>query len=365
MMRRIALIPLFLAVLGSFGCGKKGPIVAPIVRVPQPVQDLSLSRIGNRVILSWTNPTAYINGDPLKGLSEVEVWTIEEAAAEGTAPARPGPRDFEKTGRLLVIIPGARPASAGGKDTTAERGSAVLETDAAALAQKFMFFSLRARDERKRPSEFCDPVDLAPAPTLLPPREVRAVVREKSIDLTWTPPEGVKDAASAKMAGYNLYRSEGDKAPVRINSAPLEALEFRDEKFTFGKVYAYFLRSASVTAPGTIESENSESVRVEPADKFPPAAPQGLTVIAGEGFLALSWEPSPEADLAGYRVWRREPGRTELTLLKELPPAESSYSDTEVENNRQYIYAITAFDQAGNESARSAEAAGLARRPRD
>jgi len=114
----------------------------------------------------------------------------------------------------------------------------------------------------------------------------------------------------------------------------------------------------------SIESEDSNPVKVEPADRFAPAAPQGLTTVSGEAFVALSWEPSQEPDLAGYRVWRRAAGEPEFVLVKELSPAESSFSDAAVESGQHYVYAVTAFDRAGNESGRSAEASGQARSPR-
>ncbi len=110
MTSRAALLLLPLALVSS-GCGKKGPILPPLVRVPQPVQDVSLARVGNRVILGWSNPKAYIDGNPLQGLSEVEVWVIEEATAAGAPAAKPAKGDFEKTGRLVLKIPAAGPAS--------------------------------------------------------------------------------------------------------------------------------------------------------------------------------------------------------------------------------------------------------------
>ena len=92
MTRRSAGILLSLALLAASGCGKKGPILAPLVRVPQTVQDLSLSRVGNRVILNWTNPEAYIDGNPLQGLSEIEIWVIGEAGGgAGGRAGRAGP----------------------------------------------------------------------------------------------------------------------------------------------------------------------------------------------------------------------------------------------------------------------------------
>ncbi len=359
MTRRARFLLLPLAILAASACGKKGPILAPLLRVPQTLQDVSLSRVGNRVLLSWSNPESYIDGNPLLGLSEVEVWVVEGAGAAGAPAEKPAKGDVETKGRLAMKLPVGRPSPGAKDEPPVRRASAVLEPDPALMAQKSLFFSLRARDEKRRASEFSDPVVLESGTAPSPPGNVTVSVSEKSIDLAWAPPAG-----PGKIAGYNLYRSEGEEPPVRLNAGPLVPPRYKDENFHFGRVYVYFVRSAGGTT-GALESENSESVKVEPVDKFPPAAPRGLTTISGAGFIALSWEPSGEPDLAGYRVWRSGPGEPGPRLLKELSPAESSFSDTEVVNGRQYVYAITAFDRAGNESGRSVEAAAAARRPRD
>jgi hypothetical protein len=364
MTRRVAGLLLPLALLASASCGKKGPILPPLVRVPQAVEDLSLSRVGDRLVLSWTDPGAYIDGNPLEGLSEVEVWVIEQPATEGAPAQKPAPADIEKQGRLMIKVPVSDQASPSEAARPARRESVSLEPDPEAMARNVLFISVRARDGKRRPSEFSDPAILEPAKALPPPRGLKAAVFEDHIELAWAPPADLQAAGSPKIDGYNIYRSEGEGPPARLNPAPLTALEFQDADFSFGKAYVYFVRTAAPKAPVVIESEGSDPVKVEPVDVFAPAPPRGLTTISGEGFIALSWEPAAEPDLAGYKVWRRAGGETAFALLKELSPAESSFSDTEIENDRQYVYAITAIDRTGNESGRSAEAAGLARRPR-
>lgn len=371
MTRRTAAALLALGLLASARCGKKGPIVAPLVRIPQAVQDLGASRVGNRVILSWTNPTATIDGNPLARVSEVEVWVVEQpktgtAPTTGAAPAAKSVKtDFEKKGRLLLKIPEDRLASLAGKDAAKPRLALDLEPGADELAQKSLSYSLRVRDEKKRRSEFSELAVIEAAVALPSPREVTAQVFEDRIELRWKPAAAPGDSAGPGIGGYNVYRAEGESPPIRMNAEPVRASAYRDEKFSFGKVYGYFVRSASVAAPATVESEDSEKVTVDAVDSFAPAAPQGLTIISGQGFVALSWEPAKEPDLAGYRVWRREAGQTKWGLVKELSPAESSFTDSAVEKNKRYVYAITAFDRAGNESKKSAEAAGLSRRSGD
>lgn len=362
MTKRSAGVLLPLALLAAASCGKKGPILPPFVRVPQVVQEVRLSRIGDTVGLSWTDPSAYIDGNPLPGLSEVEVWVIEQPAGDGPPAARPEAKDFEKKGRLLKKVSIALPMTTGAEPPPPRPEAVSLEPGPDVLARNFMFFSLRARDGKRRASDFSEPAVLEPGTALPPPVGLKAALYEDRIELVWTPPPASGGAGGPQIAGYNVYRSEGDLPPLRLKTVPAGSPEFHDPDFSFGKVYVYFVRSAGAGTLVSVESRNSEPARAEPVDVFPPAAPRGLTTISGEGFIALSWEPAAETDLAGYRVWRRAAGEPEFVLLKEMSPAESAYTDAAVAGAGPYAYAVTAFDRAGNESGRSAEAAGRARR---
>jgi hypothetical protein len=102
----------------------------------------------------------------------------------------------------------------------------------------------------------------------------------------------------------------------------------------------------------------SQAVTIDAKDVFPPAVPSGLTVVADAQARAmdLSWTPDTDTDLAGYVVYRRDVttgGAMErITPKAGVPP---SYSDGNVVAGHQYAYAVSAVDQDGNESAKSAE----------
>ena len=102
-----------------------------------------------------------------------------------------------------------------------------------------------------------------------------------------------------------------------------------------------------------MESDLSEPVTKIPADEFPPAAPAGLTAVPTTTSIELAWDRDTEPDLAGYRVYRAAPGG-EFEKIGETAEA-PSYSDKQVESGKQYRYAVSAFDKAGNESKRSVE----------
>ena len=91
---------------------------------------------------------------------------------------------------------------------------------------------------------------------------------------------------------------------------------------------------------------------MEPRDVFPPAPPANLALVPAPGRVELAWDPGPEPDLRGYRVYRSvDNGPMEaIAALVETP----SYSDRTVQSGRRYTYQVSALDEAGNESGRSA-----------
>jgi hypothetical protein len=362
MKRRASLLILLLAGAVSISCGKKGPLAPPFVRTPQTVQDLTLFQKGNEVILSWSNPTAYVDGNPLQEVSEVEVWMEEKAEPGARQAAKLTAEEFEDQAKLLIRLQKSRFPSLLETGTGSPKFAYAYPVEPEKIGGTMLVFGLKVRDEKRRVSEFSAPVSLKLRPSPSPPQDVRVAVLAQYIEVRWeiaaAAPGG---AASPKAVGYNVYRSAGKEAPVRLNASPVMATEYRDQNFSFGTTYRYFVRAVAADAVPPIESLDSNVVEFLAKDSFPPAPPTGLTIISGTAFIALSWEANNEPDLAGYRIWRREAGQTDFVLLGSLPATESSYSDSAVEKNKRYDYAITALDDAGNESQKSEVVSGLIR----
>lgn len=72
---------LVLCIIAAPGCGKKGPPLAPMRRVPAAVADLSAARYADRVFLRFTVPSANVEGPGPANLALVEVYglTIDRA----------------------------------------------------------------------------------------------------------------------------------------------------------------------------------------------------------------------------------------------------------------------------------------------
>ena len=76
------------------------------------------------------------------------------------------------------------------------------------------------------------------------------------IDLIWAP------VPSADLAGYNVYRSDGNAAPIKQNSELVRSPSYRDSAVSQGKTYVYFVSA--------VDARNNESQKSEGATESVP-----------------------------------------------------------------------------------------------
>jgi tetratricopeptide (TPR) repeat protein len=92
-------------------------------------------------------------------------------------------------------------------------------------------------------------------------------------------------------------------------------------------------------------------------DREAPRTPTGIAVRVDDGTVILTWQVVTADDLAGYYVYYREhPGGTEQqsALL-----TETRFTVTGLVNGTEYLFAVTAVDESGNESERSPEVSAI------
>jgi hypothetical protein len=103
---------------------------------------------------------------------------------------------------------------------------------------------------------------------------------------------------------------------------------------------------------------NGDNNNFYPDDHQPPPVPTGLTSTTMDQAVLLTWNPihmDPDYnDLAGYRLYRSNDNYT-FRHIATLNPADSEYTDTDLQNGQTYFYAIASFDEHGNESELSTE----------
>ena len=76
------------------------------------------------------------------------------------------------------------------------------------------------------------------------------------VDLVWSPD------TEADLAGYNVFRHEGNEPPVKLNSDPVKIPAFRDAKVQSGRKYIY--------AISAVDERNNESAKSEEASEQVP-----------------------------------------------------------------------------------------------
>jgi hypothetical protein len=213
-------------------------------------------------------------------------------------------------------------------------------------------------------------VPLVPPPP--PAAALAASFTETAVAVTWLPPVLESGSAPMKMA-YNIYlappsnestQAEAAKpadAPTPLNEKPLDLTSFEHAGVEPGVEQCFVVRTVETVAGAIVESDPSHRACVTPRDIYPPAAPKGLSAVAGPGAINLIWDANTEGDVAGYLILRAEaPGDT-LQPLNSAPARDTRYRDTTVTAGARYIYAIVAVDRAGNRSAASARVEETAR----
>ncbi len=354
MTKQIAGFAVLLVCAAGFACGKKGALLPPLIRTPQKAGAVTVLQRGATLLVEWKNPVKSVDGSPLAGVSEAEVWVLEEEKARA-APGAMTAKDFEGKARLAVSLK---------KDGLAafrkEKG-----TDVAGFVYPYSLagktpaslkvrFAVRVRDGRSRMSELSNPVAFDPQVGPGPPQELAARVLEDRIELAWKAPAANFDGSTpAIVSGYNVYRRGKDGTAALVNSSLVRELAFADRDAATGVPVRYFVRASATEKPPYFESDDSEARELVPEDVFPPAAPAGVVPVAGSGFVSLSWEANREKDLAGYRVRRREEGGAGDVLLTPALLLENAYTDTTIEKGKRYRYFISSVDVRGNESART------------
>ena len=349
--------------MSFFSCGKKGPLQPPIVRIPKTAENVGLIQRGDKAFLRWKNPVNYIDGNPIVGLSEVEIWLLEklwkeigtpELTETGEAVEINWEKEFKKEGHLLLTISKEKLPN---YIFDAEQENPVLQfiypLDKDFMSKKYLF-SIRVKDIRRRKSLYSTPISFEAKIVSQSPVNFNAEVFADKIKIKWDPPsENIDLSTPPLVAGYNLFRAAEKFKAIRLNSALIKGQSYEDKSFDFGTTYSYFVRASANESSPFQESEDSEILVITPKDIFPPAPPKGVVLVTGSDILSLSWDANQEIDLGGYRVWKKAEGEPEFVVLMEKPFLENTYTDSSVEKSIRYYYAITSMDKAGNESQKS------------
>ena len=333
------------------GCGTPAAPQPPSLNLPERVADLEATRAGNQVTLTWTMPKR--NTDKL----------LLKDNLRASACRQEGNGACDEAGAMVRFAPGA----------TATITDTLPLAEITGKARVLNYFvELKNRNGRSAGLSNAATVLAGAAPA--PVEALSAEVKKAGVVLHWRP-DG-QDAAvrlqrtlltppPAKKQQEGLLAPPPEQVQQNLLIEEVSQGQALDKSIRFGETYAYRAqRVARVTVEGkTLELAGavSDPVQVEAKDVFPPAVPTGLaavTTVGGNGVetaIDLSWVPDSEADVAGYVVYRREDAGAWQRISPAEPLVGPAFHDAQVQPGHTYIYAVSAVDQGGHESTRSAE----------
>jgi chitodextrinase len=174
------------------------------------------------------------------------------------------------------------------------------------------------------------------APTV--PASLRTTAQTgTTISLAWN-----ASTDNVGVTGYNLYRNN-----VKIASPT--TLAYTDSGLAQGTTYQY---TVSAFDKAGNESVKSSVLSVATKDTTAPSVPASVTLTAlSHDQVRVNWAASTDtggSGLAGYRVYR-QPLTSPVGTVTASP-----YTDTGLTGSTGYTYQVAAYDNAGNESAKSA-----------
>ncbi len=294
----------------------------PRANLPSRINDLAAVQRGSTIIAQFAVPTRTTEGIPITTALRFELH----------AGPSIDPFDREKWLAQTTEFP----------PRNVQGGYARYEIPAAAWAGKEILLAARAIGANGKDAGWSNFATVNVAPPPEPPQLEKPVATAKGVRVTWTGPPG----------DFRVWRQgPGESGFARM--ADVQDESWIDTTAEFGKRYVWEVQRIVKLAGGKeAESEPSNQQDLTPKDEFPPAAPTGLLVTLAPGSVEITWQPNTEPDLAGYRLYRAV-GTGPFERIAEISGI-PSYSDHAVEAGRTYRYAVSAIDQSGNESDRSA-----------
>jgi hypothetical protein len=375
----LAVRMLILAASASFaailaGCASPGSPMPPSLKLPEPVTDLSATRVGGQVVLHWTTPARTTDRVLITGPVRAEIC---RDAAGSTGPVQKPSR----TGRAAACNVVQRIQVSPGASEAADTLSAAMTSGAPGMLA-YRVQLLNASGRTAGPSA---PVYAASGAVPEAVTGLRASSTKPGVVLEWAHAEQPGDSVE-------LDRKLEQPAPGAVNP-PKDTTKKPDNvllggganatesKFSAkdtggaidrtaqpGATYQYRVqRVRSVTVSGKpveLRGEVSAPAELTVQAVFPPDAPTGLVAApafspTGKPSIDLSWEPNVELHISGYKVYRRQ-GDSGWQLLTAEPVKVAAYSDMAVSSGQKYSYRVTAVNDAAVESQPSGETAETA-----
>jgi hypothetical protein len=265
----IRLVILFLFLLPS--CGQKAPPTLKSFESPEAPSALIARHREGKIILFWSYP-----GNLRKTIKSFEILRREGG-------------DFARIGTV--------------------ENKKNSYTDPEFEVNRSYTYKVIAKNLRDIPSSDSNLITVKPLPLPPPPEELRFTVRSDVIELSWD--------SSGEGVCYRIYRTaeRGNYSNEPIHRELLCGLSFKDHYLSPDRPVFYKISAVRDTSLMD-EGYPSRELEVNPSH-YVPSPPSDLRYVENEGQVFFIWKESPEPWVRGYRIYRKEEGRKDYTLIGE------------------------------------------------
>jgi hypothetical protein len=341
------------------GCGMEAAPQPPSLKLPVPVSDLSASRNGDAVVLTWTIPRRDTSKVNLTG--DITARICRQDAGAGCTNIA-----------TLTFAPGANATF-----------NETLPSQLTTGAPRPLSYFVELDNQHARSAGLSNAATVLAGQSPAAVEGLSAEVQKDGVAIHWTPgpPEPYPTQVRLERTLLNAPSQKPSQGPLSAPSEPVRqnllvptgSVRGRaiDKDIQFGEAYEYRARRiARITVDGKeveLDGPLSSSVHVDAQNIFAPSVPSGLAAVAAVNTgnvgsstsltIDLSWQPVTDSDLAGYAVYRRdagEPANAWQRISGDKPVAGPGFSDASVRAGHTYEYAVTSLGRNGRESERSA-----------
>lgn len=206
------------------------------------------------------------------------------------------------------------------------------------------------RESKPSNSVVVVPRDLTPPHV---PTALTATPEEGKIILDW------KMNLDLDLSHYDIYRgptSQGSFFKINLKPIPADQPTFVDSNLVFGPYHFYKVRAVDKSGN---ESKFCAALPARPKDTKAPSLPASLTSQISGNTISLKWAAPRDTDLFGYYVYRGfERDHLLRVVSKPLSKDTLWYVDIGFKGKglwpgKTYYYAVSAVDNARNESPKS------------
>ena len=332
------------SLLFAGGCGYKDLPVAPASVVPKPISDLLYQVSDKGLELTWSFPVETIQGVAIDDISSFELYGAAVPLADfcATCPI-PFAKAIEVDGGVVFDGQTRRKAS--------------YVTSQLQSGYKY-FYKVTSRTSWLAASQDSNIVTFVWYQPAKAPAALTATHGDRQVTLKWDAVTELSDgSAPPNPVKYQIMRSAGGQDFVKVGES-VAATTYTDKEVRNGIKYFYTVQSQMVLEDELVDGGVTEAISVSPRDMTPPAAPVGITAVATAVGTKIFWDKSAEADVAGYKIYRRAADKDKYELLGQVAPEFMIFVDKNGTGDVRYYYAVTAVDNStpANESKKSREA---------